>query len=46
MRGDEKQQSAMFSYVSLEERVPREHPLRAIRRKVDEILKRIIRCAE
>jgi transposase len=39
MRGDEKQQSAMFSYVSLEERVPREHPLRAIRRKVDEILK-------
>ena len=39
MRGDEKQQGAMFSYVSLEERVPRDHPLRAIRRSVDEILK-------
>ena len=31
MRGDEKQQSAMFSYVSLEERVPLDHPLRAMR---------------
>ena len=39
MRGDEKQQSAMFSYVSLEERVPLDHPLRAIRGNVDEILK-------
>jgi transposase len=39
MRGDEKQQSAMFSYVSLEERVPGDHPLRAIRGNVDEILK-------
>ena len=28
----------MFSYVSLEERVPADHPLRAIRRTVDEIL--------
>src|SRR5580700_1015174 len=39
MRGDEKQQGAMFSYVSLEERVPGDHPLRAIRGNVDEILK-------
>jgi transposase len=29
----------MFSYVSLEERVPTDHPLRAIRKLVDEILR-------
>ena len=28
----------MFSYLSLEERVPQDHPLRAIRKTVDEIL--------
>lgn len=39
MRGDDQQQSGMFSYVSLEERVPQEHPLRAIRKAVDEILR-------
>ena len=38
MRGDDQQQSGMFSYVSLEERVPQDHPLRAIRKSVDEIL--------
>ena len=38
MRGDEKQQGGMFSYVSIEERVPPDHPLRAIRRLVDQIL--------
>ena len=39
MRGDDQQQSGMFSYVSLEERVPQEHPLRAIRKSVEEILR-------
>ncbi len=29
----------MFSYVSLEERVPADHPLRAIRNSVDQILR-------
>ena len=38
MRGDDQQQSGMFSYVSLEERVPKDHPLRPIRSMVDEIL--------
>jgi transposase len=38
MRGDEKQQGGMFSYVTMEERVPPDHPLRAIRRLVDQIL--------
>ena len=38
MRGDEKQQDAMFSYINLEQRVPAEHPLRAIRQMVDQAL--------
>src|SRR5271157_46352 len=38
MRGDEKQQEAMFSYLNLEQRVPAEHPLRAIRQMVDQAL--------
>lgn len=38
MRGDDRQPDAMFSYVSPEQRVPSDHPLRAIRRLVDEIL--------
>ena len=39
MKGDDQQQSGMFSYVSLEERVPQDHPLRAIRKSVDEVLR-------
>jgi transposase len=38
MRGDEKRQGGMFSYVSMEERVPADHPLRPIRLLVDLIL--------
>src|SRR5271165_4202945 len=38
MRGDEKQQDAMFSYINLEQRVPAAHPLRAIRQMVDQAL--------
>ena len=39
MRGDDKQQEGMFSYISPEKRVPADHPLRPIRKMVDEILK-------
>jgi transposase len=39
MRGDDIQQSELFSYGSLEERVPEGHPLRPIRLMVDEALK-------
>jgi hypothetical protein len=38
MRGDDRQQGAMFSYVSLEQRVPESHPLRLIRSMVDQAL--------
>jgi transposase len=39
MRGDDREPDAMFSYVSAEQRVPQDHPLRAIRRLVDEVLR-------
>jgi transposase len=39
MRGDDSKQEAMFSYVSPEQRVPLDHPLRPIREMVDAILK-------
>jgi transposase len=39
MRGDDQQQLGAFSYVSLEERVPADHPLRPIRKVVDEIFR-------
>src|SRR5438309_100496 len=38
MRGADQSQSAMFSYLSPETRVRREHPLRAIRVMVDSAL--------
>jgi transposase len=39
MRGDDHQPDAMFSYVSAEQRVPQDHPLRAIRAVVDDVLR-------
>jgi len=39
MRGDDRQAAAMFSYVSAEERIPQDHPLRAIRTLVDDVLR-------
>lgn len=39
MRGDDRHPDAMFSYVSPEQRVPPDHPLRAIRRLVDDVLR-------
>jgi hypothetical protein len=41
MRGRDLKQSVMFSYLSPEERVPADHPLRAIRRMCDEVLTRL-----
>jgi len=44
MRGDDLQQDAMFSYVSPDRRVPADHPLRPIRRMVDQVLKGLSSC--
>ena len=41
MRGADEQPGSMFSYVSLEDRVPADHPLRAIRRITDRALERL-----
>jgi transposase len=41
MRGDDQIQSSMFSYLSPETRVRKEHPLRAIRVMVDEALRQM-----
>jgi transposase len=41
MRGEDIQQSELFSYGSLEERIPANHPLRPIRTMVDEALKEL-----
>jgi transposase len=38
MRGDERVQDGIFSYVSLEQRVPQDHPLRAVRQLTDKVL--------
>src|SRR3970040_2175318 len=38
MRGDVEDSAGMFSYISPEERVPQDHPLRTIRRLVDRVL--------
>jgi hypothetical protein len=46
MRGDDTQQSTMFSYLSPEKRVPASHPLRPIRILVDRILLRLNRRFE
>jgi transposase len=41
MRGTDHPQSVMFSYVSLEERVPADHPLRPIREMTNRALTRL-----
>ncbi len=41
MRGDDQQQEAVFSYIGLEQRVPKDHPLRAIRQMADAALREL-----
>src|ERR1700676_641014 len=43
MRGDDQQQNHIFSYLSPEMRVRKDHPLRAIRAMVDEVLTQLSR---
>ena len=41
MRGEDQQQTVMFSYRNIEERIPPEHPLRRIRTMVDRALEEL-----
>ena len=41
MRGEDLNQGAMFSYISLETRIPKDHPLRTIRQLVDMVLRQL-----
>lgn len=41
MRGDDREPAALFSYISMDARVPADHPLRAIRLLVDGILQQM-----
>ena len=43
MRGQDKQQADMFSYLSPEARVRKDHPLRAIRSMADQALENMPR---
>src|SRR5664279_4465382 len=43
MRGHDSQQSTMYSYLSPEQRVPADHPLRSIRKMTDRALKDLSR---
>ena len=43
MLGADEQQSHVFSYLSPEERVRKDHPLRVVRAMVDEVLKQLSR---
>src|ERR1700685_3661771 len=41
MRGQDEQQLDVFSYISPEQRVPQDHPLRALRNMTDEALREL-----
>lgn len=41
MRGSENKQESLFSYVSLERRIPENHPLRKIKTMVDHVLEQM-----
>src|ERR1039457_371403 len=41
MRGDDQKQAAMFSYLTLAQRIPADHPARQIRALVDRALERM-----
>jgi hypothetical protein len=41
MRGSQKTQDSLFSYISLEKRIPKNHPLHQIRKMVDQALEQM-----
>ncbi len=46
MRGDDPKQGGVFSYISPEARVPKDHPLRPIRTMTDQVLRELSPCFE
>jgi transposase len=46
MRGNDREQDGMFSYVSMEARIPEDHPLRAVKRMADDALRGLWRKFE
>jgi hypothetical protein len=44
MRGEDERVDALFCYVSLEQRIPGDHPLRAVRELVDAALAQLSRA--
>lgn len=46
MRGEDKQQTVMYSYIHVEDRISQNHPLRRIRAMVDSCLKELDRHFE
>lgn len=46
MRGEDKQQTVMYSYINVEDRISQNHPLRGIRAMVDSCLKELDRHFE
>src|SRR3569832_117944 len=46
MRGEDQRQGEMFSYVSLEQRVPENHPLRQLQPMVNQALSELSPCFE
>jgi hypothetical protein len=41
MRGENETQGHMFTYLSPEQRVPKDHPLRSIKESADQVLKEL-----
>ena len=41
MRGESNRQQALFSYVSIEERIPTEHPIRRVKLLCDQVLRKL-----
>ena len=41
MRGHFQENGDLFSYVSLEQRIPKRHPIRKMRKLVDEVVERL-----
>jgi hypothetical protein len=41
MRGQQERSGSLFSYISIEDRIPANHPLRRIRKLADKALDRL-----